>query len=165
MATGPRYTVKFRRRREGRTNYTKRKKLLVKRIPRLVMRKSNKYIIAQIISYEPTGDKTLVSAHSSELKKLGWSCSCKTLPAAYLTGLLLGKKAIKAGIKETILDLGIHSITKGSRLFSALNGAIDAGLIIPHDPKMFPAEERLTGKFISEDVAKKFEEVRKKISG
>jgi len=163
MATGPRYTVRFRRRRSGKTNYNRRRKLLIRRIPRLVIRISNKYITAQIVNYEPIGDKTLVTVRSSELKKLGWKHDFKNLPATYLTGLLIGKKAITAGVKETILDLGLHSITKGSRLFSALKGAIDAGLNIPHDAKMFPSEERITGKFISDDVAKNFEEVQNKI--
>lgn len=165
MATGPRYTVRFRRRREGKTNYARRKKLLAKGIPRLVVRRSNKYIIAHITDYNQIGDKTSVFAHSSELKKLGWKHDCKNLPAAYLTGLLIGKKAIKAGIKEAILDLGLHAITKGSRLFSTLKGAVDAGLKVTHDPKMFPSEERMSGKHISEDVAKDFEEMRKKITG
>ena len=165
MATGPRYTVRFRRRREGKTNYHKRIRLLAKGIPRLIMRKSNKYVTAQIIKYEPTGDKTLVSAQSSELKKLGWKHDCKNVPASYLTGLLLGKKAIKAGIKETILDLGRHSITKGSRLFSALKGVVDSGLTIPHDPKIFPSEERLTGKHISDALVKDVEEIKSKILG
>lgn len=163
MATGPRYTVRFRRRRESKTNYARRKKLLIKGVPRLVMRRSNKYITAHITDYNQIGDKTLVFAHSFELKKLGWKHDCKNLPAAYLTGLLIGKKAVKAGIKEAILDLGIHSITKGSRLFSALKGVVDAGLKITHDPKMFPSEERITGKHISDALSKDFEEVKNKI--
>jgi len=163
MATGPRYSVDFRRRRKGKTNYAKRKKLLVKQVPRLVVRKSNKYITAHITSYDAVGDKTSVFARSSELKKLGWKYSCKNLSAAYLTGLLIGKKAIKAGVKEVILDLGLYTITKGSRLFSMLKGAVDAGLKISHDPKMFPSEERITGKHISENLPKDFEEVKKKI--
>lgn len=164
MAVGPRFSVKFRRRREGRTDYARRKRLLAKGVPRLVVRKSNKYITAHIISYDKAGDRTSVFAHSSELKKLGWKHDCKNLPAAYLTGLLAGKKAIKAGIKEAMLDLGLHAITKGSRLFSALKGAVDAGLKVPHDPKMFPSEERITGKHISENLPKDFEEVRAKLS-
>ena len=165
MATGPRYSVKFRRRREGRTNYPKRRKLLVSGLPRLIIRKSNKYIVAHISAYEQSGDKTLVFAHSSELKKFGWKHSFKNLPAAYLTGLLIGKKALKSGIKEAIIDLGIHSITKGSKLFSVLKGALDAGLNIKHNPKMFPSEERITGKHISENLLKDFEEVKKKVEG
>ncbi|MBT3583115.1 50S ribosomal protein L18, partial [Candidatus Woesearchaeota archaeon] len=48
MASGPRYTVKFRRRRAGKTNYHNRLALLLSRKPRLVIRKTNKYIICQI---------------------------------------------------------------------------------------------------------------------
>lgn len=163
MAKGPRHTVRFRRRRAGKTNYNKRRKML-KEIPRLVVRKSNKYFTLHITKYSKDGDKTITFARSSELNKLGWKYGCKNLPAAYLIGLIVGKKAIKAGIKQAILDLGLYSITKGSRLFAALKGAVDAGLNIPHDPKMFPAEERLTGNFISADVAKNFEDARAKLN-
>ena len=164
MATGPRYTVRFRRRREGRTNYHRRIRLLAKGTPRLIVRRSNKYIATHITEYVKTGDKTLASARSSELKKLGWKHDCKNVPAAYLTGLLIGSRAIKAGIKETIFDLGNHSITKGSRLFSFLKGAVDSGLNIPHDVKMFPDEKRIMGNHISDDVTKNFEEVQAKLS-
>jgi len=163
MATGPRYSVKFRRRREGKTNYTKRRKMLLSEKPRLVVRKSNKYLVLHISKYDSTGDKTLVLAHSSELKKYGWKHSFKNLPAAYLTGLLIGKKALKSGIKEAILDLGIYSITKGSKLFSALKGAVDSGLEVRHDPKMFPPDDRIKGLHISESLEKDFEAVKKKI--
>jgi len=170
MATGPRYAVKYRRRREGRTNYHKRRKLLLSQLPRLVVRKSNKYITAQLVDYDARGDKTLATANSSQLKKLGWKESCKNIPAAYLTGLLIGKKAIEAGIKKSIPDLGFYTITKGSKLFAVLKGAIDAGLDIPHDPKIFPSEERLTGKHIAEylkkpSIVEDFEKIKKKILG
>ena len=45
MATGPRYAVKFRRRREGKTDYKKRLNLLKSELPRFIVRISNKYIL------------------------------------------------------------------------------------------------------------------------
>ncbi|MBD3263272.1 50S ribosomal protein L18 [Candidatus Woesearchaeota archaeon] len=163
MAKGPRYSVKFRRRRKGKTNYTKRKKLLAKGSPRLVIRKSNKLITTHITTYDKKGDKTSVFIRSDQLKKLGWKHSCKNLPAAYLTGLLIATKALKANITEAIADLGLYDMVKGSKLFSALKGAVDGGLKIPHDSKMFPSEECITGKHISDEIAKDFEEIKNKV--
>ena len=44
MAKGKRYSVKFRRRREGKTNYKKRLAFVKSDLPRLVVRRSNKYL-------------------------------------------------------------------------------------------------------------------------
>lgn len=71
MATGPRYFVQFRRRREGKTDYYKRLKLIVSDKPRMVVRKSNKHITCQLVEAKLEGDNTLVAAHSSELAKYG----------------------------------------------------------------------------------------------
>ena len=71
MATGPRYKVPFRRRREGRTDYHFRYKLILSRKPRLVIRKGNKNINLQLIVAEPAGDRTLLTVSSQELKKFG----------------------------------------------------------------------------------------------
>ena len=71
MATGPRYLVAFRRRREGRTDYYQRTKLVVADAPRMVVRRSNRHIIVQLVIAEMDGDKTLVSANSAELEKYG----------------------------------------------------------------------------------------------
>ena len=163
MASGPRYSVKFRRRRLGKTNYRKRRLMIVSRKPRLVVRKTNKFIISQIINYDVNGDRTVASANSNELRALGWKRGLKNLPAAYLTGYLIAKKAIKAKITEPITDLGIYTITKGSKLFSFLKGAIDGGLKINVDKKNLPSEERIMGKHISEDVAKDFDAIKGKI--
>ncbi|MEM4595345.1 MAG: 50S ribosomal protein L18, partial [Thermofilaceae archaeon] len=71
MARSGRYKVPFRRRREGVTNYYKRRRLILSGKPWLVVRRTNRYIIAQIVKAEPHGDVTLVSAHSGELMKYG----------------------------------------------------------------------------------------------
>lgn len=150
MAKGPQYNLAFRRRREGRTNYRKRRRLVVSGIPRLVVRPSNKHLIAQIVEAKPEGDYTLASAHSAELKEFGWKGPCGNLSAAYLTGLLVGQRAKTGGISKAILDIGLHARGPGSRLFAATKGALDAGLEVPHDEKVMPTSERLKGTHIVE---------------
>ncbi len=150
MARNAIYVVKFRRRREGKTNYRKRLKLLLSKKPRLVVRKSNRYIIAHVVEFDPRGDRTIAYAHSSELRKFGWVYSCKNTPAAYLTGLLCGLRALKKGIKEVILDIGLHAPCKGAKVFAAMKGAADAGLQIPYSEEILPSEERIKGVHIAE---------------
>ncbi|MGA8379337.1 MAG: 50S ribosomal protein L18, partial [Methanoregula sp.] len=132
MATGPRYFVAFRRRREGRTDYYQRTKLVVADAPRMVVRRSNRHIIVQLVIAEMDGDKTLVSANSAELEKYGYTGATANTPAAYLTGLLFAAKAKKAGQDRAILDIGLARATPGARVFAALKGAVDAGLEIPY---------------------------------
>ncbi|KON27259.1 50S ribosomal protein L18, partial [miscellaneous Crenarchaeota group archaeon SMTZ-80] len=67
MARGPRYNVPFRRKREGKTDYKKRMRLVLSEIPRLAIRPTNKHIMVQLIEARPEGDVTLVSASSVEL--------------------------------------------------------------------------------------------------
>ena len=150
MARGPRYKVKYRRRREGKTNYYKRYRMVLSKKLRLVARKTLRYIIAQIIKFAPRGDIVLTSAHSIELRKLyGWKASTDNTPAAYLTGLLAGLRAREKGITEVILDIGLHRATKGARVFAVLKGALDAGLKIPHSPEILPSEDRIRGEHIA----------------
>lgn len=132
MAHGPNYKVKYRRRREGKTNYYKRYVYVLSKATRLVVRITNKYVIVQIVKAEPKGDRTIAAVHSIELvKKYGWKGYPANTPAAYLVGYLLGLRAIKAGIKEAVLDIGLHTPTSGARVFIVAKGAIDAGLKVP----------------------------------
>ena len=125
MATGPRYFVSFRRRREGRTNYYSRFKLLLSGKPRMVVRKTNRHIICQLVEAKLEGDRTLVAANSSELVKYGYKGSLANTPAAYLTGMLFAVKAFNAGYESAILDIGLHRATYGAKVFAALRGAVD----------------------------------------
>ena len=156
-----------RRKREGKTNYKKRLKLLLSRKPRLVIRSSNSNIIVQIIDYGDQGDNTLVSAHSKELTKMGWTFSKSNTPAAYLTGLLAGKKAKEKGIKEVIVDIGLKSPVKGSRIFAALKGFADMGVSVPFSDNIMPSDERIEGKHIADykksDITKVFKEIKTKV--
>jgi len=150
LAKGPQYNLPFRRRREGRTNYNKRKKLVVSGKPRFVIRPTNKHLAAQVIRAGPEGDFVLATAHSSELKAFGWKAPCGNMPAAYLTGLLAGRRAKASGVSEAILDIGLYSRGPGSRIFAAAKGALDAGLTIPHEDKVLPKQERVEGKHVAD---------------
>lgn len=150
MAHGPRYVVKYRRRREGKTDYRVRLKLLKSKKLRFVVRRSLNNFIIQVIKYNPDGDITLLTIHSRILyKKYGWLGHRGNLPTAYLTGLLAGLEAKKKGITEGILDMGRYSKTKGNSIFAALKGLIDAGINIPHSPEIFPDESRIRGEHIA----------------
>lgn len=155
----------LKRRREGKTNYRKRLALLKSGKPRVVIRKSNKYITLQLVEFDSKNFKeiTRFSFISKKLENFGWKYAKNNLPASYLSGLAFGLICKKNGISEGILDLGLNRVTKGNRIFSALLGCIDAGLKIPHSEKNLPSEERVKGAHISQEVVKKFEEVKQKI--
>ncbi len=161
MAHGPRYRVQFRRRREGRTDYRSRLALLKSGETRAVVRRTNGNVIVQFVDWDGEGDSIKASAVGQELQKLGWTGSAKNTPAAYLTGLLAGKRALEAGIDEAVLDMGRHANVRGSKVFAALKGMVDAGVYIPHGDDMFPSEDRLTGKFL--DQTNEFNAVRANI--
>ena len=119
--------------RTGKTSYKRRLKLLSSKKTRVIVRKSNANIMVQFINFDLKGDKTIIASNSHELSKLGYKNNRGNIPAAYLTGLLAGKKAKSKDIKEAILDLGLQK--KGERLYAALKGVIDSGINIPHSDK------------------------------
>ncbi len=160
MSTGTTFKVKFRRRRELKTDYRKRLAMLKGNKPRLVVRKSNNAMTVEVVSYEQNGDKVNAFFTSLALKKMGWSGHGGNLPAAYLAGYGCAKKSIKAGIKEAVLDIGLASPVHGSRVFASLKGAIDAGMKIPADERVFPKMDRISGKHINEDTVKNFTQVK-----
>lgn len=149
MATGPRYFVSFRRRLEGKTDYYQRMSLLVSGTPRLVVRRTNRQIIAQLVVPADEGDQTLVAVYSTELTGYGYEGSTSNTPAAYLTGMLLGIRALNAGYDSGILDIGLARAKPGARVFAALKGAVDGGFDIPHGESVLPDEERLKGAHIT----------------
>lgn len=166
MKHGPRYHVRSRRHREGKTDYRKRLQLLKSRKPRIVVRRSLKNIRVQFVNYDSFGDTIITSAVSNELKKnYNWKYSISTTPAAYLTGLIAGKRAKEKGIDGGIFDIGRYRPTKGNRLFAALKGVIDAGIECPHDNEMIPIEDRLLGKHLNEKIAPAVNELKNKIIG
>lgn len=155
-----------RRRLEGKTNYTKRKKLLEARKPRIVIRKSNKYITIEYVESKVAQDSVKINLNSKILLEHGWpkesEGSLKSLGAAYLTGLIFGKKAkilIKA--HKPVLDTGLIRSTKGSKIYAAVKGIIDSGIDMPHNKEVFPDEKRIN----NEKIKSFFDKVKQNIIG
>ncbi len=143
------FNVPFRRKRQGRTYYRKRLKILMSNKFRFVVRGSLKNFHASIIEYNDKGDKVLFTIDSKALIKLGWKGDNGNLPSAYLIGALAGKKALEKGIKDAVLDLGFNKSTKGSRVYAALAGAVDMGLKIPFNQIVLPPKDRISGEHIA----------------
>ncbi len=148
MARSSTYRVPPRRRREGKTDYQARKALILSSKPRLVPRSTTRNFSVQIIVAKPQGDEVLAAAHSRELKKYGWKAPNGNVPAAYLAGLLCGLKAKAKGLSEAVLDIGLVSPTRGSKVFAALSGVLDADVAVPHDEEKI-VKERSEGKHIA----------------
>jgi len=167
-----RYQTKYRRRREGKTDYYARKRLVVNdkdkydsKKYRFVVRRTNKRIICSIIYSTLTGDYTITSADSHQLRGFGLKAGLTNYAAAYATGLLAARRLLTAkkmadmykGIEKVdgklydvmddiqdrrpfkaYLDVGLVRTTTGNRVFGAMKGACDGGLHIPHNEKRFP---------------------------
>ncbi|ODV90445.1 hypothetical protein CANCADRAFT_2174 [Tortispora caseinolytica NRRL Y-17796] len=167
-----RFQTPFRRRREGKTDYYARKRLITQaknkyNSPkyRLVVRFTNRDIIAQIVSAHLNGDRVVCAAYSHELPRFGIKHGLTNWSAAYATGLLVARRCLKKfGLDETyegveeadgeytlteavedgprpfkcFLDIGLQRSTTGARVFGVLKGASDGGLYIPHSEKRFP---------------------------
>jgi len=186
-----RHVYRLRRRLEGKTDYKKRKSLLLNRGVFVSPRVTGKHIIVQYSKPTNKGDNILSSTNSNQLNKIGWKGSGKSLPAAYLIGLLSGYKALKSNVSEAVLYTGIERYMHASRISAILKGIVDSGVSIPANEESFPDETRIQGQHISsyakslldedkksyesrfskllsnglrpEDYPKHFEEIRKKI--
>jgi large subunit ribosomal protein L5e len=169
-----RFQVKFRRRREGKTDYYHRQHLIIQdknkyKSPkyRLVVRFTNRDVVAQIVAADLTHDKCVAVAYSHELPRYGITVGLTNYAAAYATGLLLARRVNSkfklnyAGVKEAngedyeveadesgpkpfhaLLDVGLQRTSTGARVFGALKGAVDGGLDIPHNNHRFPGSKR-----------------------
>ncbi|KAF2014938.1 60S ribosomal protein L5-B [Aaosphaeria arxii CBS 175.79] len=184
-----RYQVKYKRRREGKTDYYARKRLITQaknkyNAPkyRLVVRFTNRDIVAQIISSELTGDKVFCAAYAHELKAYGIEHGLTNWAAAYATGLLLARRTLKKleldedfeGVEEAdgefslteaveidgeqrrpfkvFLDVGLVRTSTGARVFGALKGASDGGLYVPHSENRFPGYDIETKELDAETL-------------
>lgn len=151
-----------RRRIEGKTNYLKRMRLLEGKKPRIVVRKSNKYVTLQYVESKMAQDSVAVSVISKDLLDYGWpeakAGSLKSLGAAYLAGFLFGKKL--GSKKEYVIDTGLIRSTKGSKIYAALQGISDAGLKIAIGKQMQPDEKRIK----SDNLKDFFDKVKDKIA-
>jgi large subunit ribosomal protein L18 len=142
------YIATLKRIRNGRTNYRKRAALLLARSKFITITVSDENVQAQVAYSLSTGDVTVTSSHSRELTRYGWNGSLNSIPACYLTGLLLGKKSLHKEVGEAILYTGRNSFT--SRIAACLKGIIDAGMKVPASEGSFPPEDRLSGNHIAE---------------
>ena len=158
---------------EGLTDYQARKNLIVQDLNkygtpkfRLVVRFTNKDVIAQIVYAKVKGDVVMASAYSHELSTYGINFGLTNYAAAYATGLLLARRALtklkladkyvgvvnadgKHFVVEPVddgprpfyvlLDVGLTRTSTGNRVFGAMKGAADGGLDVPH------SERRLAG--------------------
>lgn len=98
-----RFQVKFRRRREGKTDYYQRKRLITQRKNkyntakwRFVVRKTNSQVLCQVVWSTIVGDRVKCEASSSELKRFGLTAGLTNYSAAYCAGLLCAKRLLKA---------------------------------------------------------------------
>lgn len=142
------------------TDYGKRSKMLASGLPRIVVRKSTRYVMVQVISPKASGDVAHAYATSKELNRYNWAGGLKNTPAAYLTGLLAGLRAKNKGIERAIPDIGLSPPVPSSRVFAALKGAADAGLEVSGDPRVYPPEERIKGQHIQEYLKAKRERMQ-----
>jgi large subunit ribosomal protein L5e len=109
-----RFQTKLRRRRQGKTDYYCRTRMIRQakdkyNTPkyRLVVRFTNTRVICQIIYATLSGDKVLAAADSRELGKYGLTVGLKNYPAAYCTGLLVGRRVLtKLGLADTYTGVG-----------------------------------------------------------
>ena len=169
-----RMQVKPKRRRQGKTDYYARRRLTCQdknkydsKKYRLVVRRTCRKIICQVIYSTMTGDRVLCAAESTELRNHGLTAGLTNYSSAYCTGLLLARRLLKSvGLAEmyktngdingdyynvefavdeqekrpfkALLDVGINRTTTGARIFGALKGACDGGINVPHKTKRFP---------------------------
>jgi large subunit ribosomal protein L18 len=148
-----------KRRYENRTDYRKRKKMLETSKYRLVVRKTNRYIILQYVESINAKDKIIRGMTSAILLKYGWpeksKGSLKSIPASYLLGLLFGKKIkdIKA------IDTGLIRNTRGSRVYATLKGIEESGCKISVNKDVVPDSKKIE----TENVKTFFNKVKENI--
>lgn len=184
------YVRTLKRIRSDKTNYRKRAAVIIGRHSFVTVKVTDQNIAAQVLRPTPTGDLVIASVHSRELAKQGWKGSMNSLPACYLTGLLLGKKAQEKGTNKAILYSGKDHFT--TRVAACVKGIADSGVNIPMSEESFPDADRISGQHIAdyanalkenqeqynsrfsailknglkpEDYPSHFEELRFKISG
>jgi large subunit ribosomal protein L18 len=157
--------VDKRRRRENKTDYLKRLKLLKSSLPEVVFRRTNRYIIAQYVTSKEAQDKIVIGVNSKDLLKYGWpkeaEGSLKSISASYLTGFLIGKKIISRDLENPIVNFGMYRVLHKTRTFAFIKGLKDAGLEIECEEDAIPSEERIKGKHMKNKIP--FDNIKQKI--
>lgn len=156
-----------KRRRKSLTDYKKRIGLLKSDTPRIVFRKTNRYLIAQYVKSDKTRDYVEMGMSSKNLINYGWPeefrNSLKSIPAAYLLGFIIGKKIIKEKKEVPIADFGMMRVLHKSKPFAFLKGLIDSGLKIKQEKNAFPSDDRISGENLKKDFSGRFKEIKSKI--
>jgi large subunit ribosomal protein L18 len=154
------YVHTLKRIRTHKTNYRKRQALLISKQDFVTIKITNQNVIAQVLKPEIQGDIVRVSTHSRELRRYGWKGSLNSLPACYLVGLVLGRKALEKGVDKAVLYIGNKPFT--SRIAACMKGIVQAGINIPISSESYPTEHRLNGQHIAEYALKiKTEDINK----
>ncbi|EYB99479.1 hypothetical protein Y032_0122g1070 [Ancylostoma ceylanicum] len=178
-----RYQVKLKRRRQGKTDYYARKRLTVQdknkyNTPkyRLIVRFTNKDVIAQIAYSKIEGDVIVASAYSHELPAFGIKVGLTNYAAGYATGLLLARRHLK-NLKldqtfkgqedvngefytveeedgrspfKAVLDVGLARTTTGCKVFAVMKGVADGGIEVPHSENRFFGYDSESKKYDAE---------------
>jgi large subunit ribosomal protein L18 len=159
--------VQFKRRRENKTDYLKREKLLRGNIPRLVFRKSNKYIQVQYVESKSAQDKVIFNLTTKMLLEKSFpkefSGSLKSIPASYLIGYYAGKKIQKEKLKQPIIDTGMYPTLYKTKIFAFIQGVIDSGIKISCKKEAFPSKESIEGKNLKQDFSSHFNKVKQEL--
>jgi len=166
-----RFQVKFKRRRQGKTDYYARKRLTVQdknkyNTPkyRLIVRFTNKDVIAQFAYSRIVGDVVVCAAYAHELPQYGIKGGLTNYAAAYATGLLLARRQLQnlkldsvyKGVEKVtgedynaeqegdnpnpfsaVLDVGLARTSTGAKIFAVLKGVADGGISVPHSETRF----------------------------
>jgi large subunit ribosomal protein L5e len=124
-----RFQVRFRRRREGKTDYYQRRRLVSQRknkynTPkwRFVVRKTNTKIVCQVVGATLKGDMVKSQASSTELKKYGLTAGLTNFAAAYCTGLLCSRRLLTSIDRDNKELEGWQSIAQRFNLVSEATG-------------------------------------------
>jgi len=134
-----RFQVKYKRRRQAKTDYYARQRLVIQdknkyKTPkyRFVVRITNRDIVCQIFSSDMTHDVCMLAAYSHELPRYGVKVGFTNYAAAYCTGLLLARRVNKKlgldyeGVEEVDgEDFNVEADPEGKAPFKAL---LDVGL-------------------------------------
>ena len=159
--------VPKKRRRQNITDYKARLILLKSEAIRIVIRRTNRYIIIQAVESKNAQDKIIFGLTSKSLLEEGWNekmtGNLKSIPACYLAGILFAKK-IDAN-KRYIVDLGMARNIQGSRIFATVKGLIDGGLKLNADAKAFPSKESLEGENTKEETKEIVKKIKEKLLG
>jgi len=136
-----RFQVKFKRRREGKTDYYARKRLVVQdknkyNTPkyRLIVRISNKDIITQIAYAKIEGDHIICAAYAHELPRYGVKLGLTNYAAAYCTGYLLARRLLKKFNLDSIysgndkVDGELYAVESADGERGAFRAYLDVGL-------------------------------------